>query len=87
MPTSTLVDLIGYLAACLTTMSFLPQALLVWRTRRTEGLSLAMYSAFTLGVALWLAYGILIGSWPVSIANTITLVLALFILIMKIRHG
>jgi MtN3 and saliva related transmembrane protein len=46
-----------------------------------------MYSIFTVGVALWLAYGVIIGAWPVIIANAITLGLALFILVMKIRFG
>jgi MtN3 and saliva related transmembrane protein len=80
-------DLIGALAACLTTMSFVPQAWLSFRTRDVSGVSLLMYSAFTVGVALWLAYGYLLNSWPMMIANTITLVLALMILGMKLVYG
>ena len=79
-------DLIGTLAACLTTASFVPQAWLSFKTRDVSGISLGMYSAFTVGVALWLAYGLLLGSWPMMIANTITLVLALMILAMKLRY-
>ena len=79
-------DLIGTLAACLTTASFVPQAWLSFKTRDVSGVSLGMYSAFTVGVALWLAYGLLLGSWPMMIANTITLVLALMILTMKLRY-
>lgn len=79
--------LIGTLAAALTTAAFIPQAWLTWKTRRAEGVSLGMYSIFTTGVGLWLAYGILIGAWPVIIANACTLTLALFILMMKIRFG
>ena len=79
-------DLIGSLAACLTTVSFVPQAWLSFRTRDVSGVSLGMYSVFTVGVALWLAYGWLLGSWPMVIANTITLALALMILGMKLRY-
>jgi MtN3 and saliva related transmembrane protein len=78
-------DAIGYAAAILTTCSFVPQAGLTLRTRDVSGISLGMYSVFTLGVALWLAYGWLIAAWPVVIANTITLALASFILVMKLR--
>ena len=80
-------DLIGYLAATLTTCSFLPQALHTFRTRDVSGISLSMYGTFTLGVALWLAYGLLLQAWPVVAANAITLVLALSILVMKLRYG
>ena len=81
-----LTDLIGTLAAVLTTISFLPQALHTFRTKDVRGISLGMYSAFTLGVALWLVYGLLLGAWPVVIANVITLVLASTILVMKLRY-
>ena len=82
-----LADLIGALAACLTTLSFLPQAWLSFKTRDVSGVSLLMYSVFTAGVALWLAYGLLLGSWPMVIANAITLTLALMILTMKLVYG
>lgn len=78
-------ELVGYLAACLTTCSFVPQAWLTFRTRDVRGISLGMYSVFTAGVALWLAYGLMTGAWPVVVANAITLVLALAILVMKLR--
>lgn len=81
-----LTDLIGTLAAVLTTISFLPQALHTFRTKDVRGISLGMYSAFTLGVALWLVYGLLLGAWPVVIANVITLALAGTILVMKLRY-
>jgi len=81
-----LTDLIGTLAAVLTTISFLPQALHTFRTKDVRGISLGMYSAFTLGVALWLIYGLLLGAWPVVIANVITLALASTILVMKLRY-
>jgi MtN3 and saliva related transmembrane protein len=76
---------IGYLAASLTTLSFVPQAWHTFRTRDVSGISLGMYSAFTAGVALWLVYGLLIGAWPIVVANAITLALASAILVMKLR--
>ena len=78
------VDALGYLAAILTTASFVPQAWLTFRTRDVSGISHAMYSAFTLGIALWLAYGVLIRAWPIVMANVVTFVLASGILTMKI---
>jgi MtN3 and saliva related transmembrane protein len=82
-----LQDAIGYLAACLTTLSFLPQALHTFRTRDVRGISLGMYSLFTVGVALWLVYGLVLRAWPVVAANAVTLVLACSILAMKLRFG
>jgi MtN3 and saliva related transmembrane protein len=81
------IELVGYLAATLTTLSFVPQAWHTFRTRDVAGISLGMYSVFALGVALWLAYGVLVTSWPVVVANAITLVLALAILAMKLKYG
>lgn len=81
------LDWIGFAAGILTTIAFLPQVILTWRTRRATGISLGMYAVFTTGTALWLAYGIGIGSMPVIAANGITLVLAFCILAMKIRFG
>jgi MtN3 and saliva related transmembrane protein len=80
-------DFIGYLAASLTTLSFVPQAWHTFRTRDVSGISLGMYSVFTLGVALWLVYGLLLQAWPVVIANAITLILALAILGMKLHFS
>ncbi|GIX25622.1 MULTISPECIES: SemiSWEET transporter [Caldimonas] len=79
-------ELIGYLAACLTTLSFLPQALHTFRTRDVSGISLGMYALFTSGVALWLVYGVLLRAWPIIVANGVTLALALAILSMKLRY-
>lgn len=80
-------DLIGSTAAMLTTTAFIPQAWKVWRTRHTADISLGMYALFTLGVALWLIYGILLESWPIVMANCITLLLAGAVLAMKIKFG
>jgi MtN3 and saliva related transmembrane protein len=79
-------ELIGYLAATFTTLSFVPQALHSFRTKDVSGISLGMYSIFTLGIALWLAYGLLISAWPIVIANVITLALASLILALKLRY-
>lgn len=79
-------DLVGYAAATLTTLAFIPQTIQSWRTRDLSGVSLGMYSLFTLGVALWLLYGVVLDSWPIIIANTITLVLAGTVLFLKLRH-
>lgn len=79
-------DLVGYAAAILTTVAFVPQALKSWRTRDLSGVSLTMYGLFTAGVALWLAYGIMLGAWPIIVANTITLALAGMVLALKMMH-
>lgn len=78
---------LGLLAAFLTTAAFVPQVFRVLRTRDTHAISLVMYLMFSTGVALWLIYGILLGLWPVIIANAITLALALMVLALKIRRG
>ncbi len=81
---------IGYLAGLLTTISFVPQLLLTLRTQNTESLSLGMYSAFTLGVALWLGYGIMLKDYALIIANALTLAMATSILAIKVvsrLHG
>ncbi|MCW5653963.1 SemiSWEET transporter [Hydrogenophaga sp.] len=80
-------EFIGFAAAFLTTVSFVPQAWLTFRSRDVSGISLGMYSVFTLGVALWLLYGLSLAAWPVVVANAITLALALTILVMKLRYG
>ena len=81
-----LSEIVGYFAAILTTASFVPQAWHTFRTRDVRGISLGMYSAFTAGGACWLLYGVLLGAWPIVIANCITLALALAILVMKLRY-
>lgn len=80
-------DWIGSVAASLTTTAFVPQAWKIWHTRHTADISLGMYTLFTLGVALWLTYGILLASWPIIIANSITLLLAGAVLVMKLKFG
>ena len=82
-----MMDMVGTVAACLTTVSFMPQVWLTFKTRDVSGVSLGMYSVFTVGVALWLVYGLLLGAWPIVVANAITLLLALAILGMKLMYG
>lgn len=85
-----LSTLFGYPAAFLTTIAFVPQAWQSWRTRDLSGISLPMYALFTLGVALWLGYGVVIGSLPVIVGNAITLALAsvvLWLKILEMRRG
>ena len=79
-------DIIGYIAAVLTTCSFLPQAIKTIRTKDTAALSLGMYSLFTLGVFCWLVYGILIADKAIMFANIITFLLAASILAFKIYN-
>jgi len=80
---SSAVDYLGFAAATCTTCSFIPQVRLVWRQRAADGISLGMYMILTFGVFLWLCYGLLIGAWPVVIANGLTLLLASSVLVMK----
>lgn len=76
---------LGYVAATLTTGSFVPQAWHTFRSNNLAGISVGMYSAFTAGVALWLVYGLMLGAWPIIVANTITLGLAATILVRTLR--
>lgn len=77
----------GYVAATLTTIAFVPQAIKTLRSRDTRSISLGMYAVFTVGIAFWLAYGIALQSWPMIVSNIITLALSGTILSMKLRYG
>jgi MtN3 and saliva related transmembrane protein len=79
-------ETIGLLAGTLTTVSFVPQVFKAWRTRSTHDISLWMFTLFNAGLALWLVYGVRIGSTPIIVANSTTLALALTILYFKIRY-
>lgn len=83
----SLVDVVGFAAGVLTTAAFVPQVAKSWQTRDLSGISLRMYGLFTTGVALWLAYGIALGSWPIIVSNVVTLGLAGGVLLLKLRHG
>ena len=87
MPVASLIDLIGAAGAALTTLCWLPQALKVIREKETRALSLPATAAFTLGVVLWLIYGLAIGDWPLIGSNAVTLALMAVILAMKLRYG
>jgi MtN3 and saliva related transmembrane protein len=80
-------DMLGYVAAALTTVAFVPQALKTVRSRDTSGISLGMYVIFTTGVAFWLVYGLALSALPIILANSITLPLAATILALKLRYG
>jgi MtN3 and saliva related transmembrane protein len=84
---SAFTETIGIVAATLTTLCWVPQAIKVVRTRHTRDLSLIAQAAFAAGVFLWLVYGALIGSWPLIVANAITLAVATTILFLKLRYG
>ena len=80
-----MTEAIGVVAAVLTTISFVPQVWHSFKTRDVSGVSLGMYSVFTVGISLWLVYGVLLRAWPLILANGITLALASAILLMKLR--
>jgi MtN3 and saliva related transmembrane protein len=81
------VNAIGMAAAVCTTVSLVPQLIRVWRLRSAREISLTMFLVFSLGVLLWLVYGICIHSMPVILANVVTLGLSLAILALKLRFG
>jgi MtN3 and saliva related transmembrane protein len=78
--------LLGLMAACLTTISFIPQAIKTIKTKNTSGISLSMYTVFTIGTFLWLVYGLFEKDVPVASANAVTLIFASIILAYKIRY-
>lgn len=80
------MEWIGFLAGALTTLSFLPQLLRVWRTRSARDISYGALFTFIAGIALWLLYGAEIHSESIVLANGITLVLNFSILALKIKH-
>jgi MtN3 and saliva related transmembrane protein len=81
-----MTEIIGYLAAFCTTYSFIPQAVKIYKTNNTDGISLKMYLIFVLGIFLWLVYGIMLQQYPTITANSITLILASFILIKIVKN-
>ena len=76
----------GFVAATLTTLAFLPQALKTIRSKDTRSISLGMYVVFTIGIGFWLAYGIALGSMPMILSNIVTFVLSATILAMKLKY-
>ncbi|MHB8301414.1 MAG: SemiSWEET transporter [Acidobacteriaceae bacterium] len=86
MPTTGATEFLGSIAAVCTTASLVPQLFRVWTRKSATDISLGMFSFFSVGVLLWLIYGILIRSRPVEAANAATLVLSLAILMLKLRY-
>lgn len=82
-----MTDLVGSIAAFLTTIAFVPQVVKIWRSRSARDISLPMYVVFALGVLLWLVYGLLLGALPIIVANGVTFLLCLAVLVMKLRWG
>lgn len=80
------VEAIGSVAGVCTTLCWIPQAAKILREKRTEGISLTTQSFFTFGVFLWAAYGLLLGRWPLLLANIVTLGLSFAILLLKLRY-
>ncbi len=83
---SELVSTIGYVAAFSTTVSFVPQLVRVIRLKTARDISLGMFLFFSWGVFMWLIYGIAIHSWPVTASNSVTLVLSISILVLKLKY-
>jgi MtN3 and saliva related transmembrane protein len=83
----SVADLLGSIAGVLTTVAFVPQVWGVWKTRSTRDISLGMYLVFTTGVGFWLVYGLVLGAWPIIVANSVTLALTGTVLVLKLRHG
>ncbi|RZO85870.1 MAG: hypothetical protein EVA55_04465 [alpha proteobacterium HIMB114] len=84
--TIDIINLVGFFAAFCTTIAFLPQAIKVYKSKSTKDISLLMFFIFTTGVFSWLFYGILISDLPIIFANSVTLLLSIFILIYKIKY-
>lgn len=78
-------EILGLIAGLFTTIAFVPQVIKTWKSKHAHDISLAMFSLFSSGVALWIVYGFIIGSLPVILANVVTLALALTILILKLH--
>jgi MtN3 and saliva related transmembrane protein len=83
----TLATIVGFAASFCTTVAFLPQVLRAWRTRSTRDISLGMFLVFSVGILLWLIYGLMVRDAPLTAANAVTLILAVTILGLKLRHG
>ena len=80
-----LATVLGTVAGVLTTAAFVPQVVKTWRSRSARDISGVMFAAFSLGVALWIVYGVMVRSAPVVVANSVTLLLAVAVLVMKAR--
>ena len=79
-------DLVGSAAAVCTTVSFLPQLIRVWRLKSARDISITMFLVFSVGLVLWLVYGVITNAWPIIMANAVTLALSMGILVLKMRY-
>jgi len=79
-------DIIGFIGGVLTTLALVPQAVKAWKTKHTRDISIWWILTLTIGIILWLVYGILIGSLPIIAANAATLILAVIVLILKMKY-
>lgn len=79
-------DILGMIAGTLTTLAFIPQVVKTWNSKSTQDISYGMFILFSLGVLLWLVYGIVLGALPIIISNAVTLALASIILGLKFRY-
>ena len=80
------VEIIGTIGAILTTASFVPQVYKTFKSKAIDGISLSMYSVFLLGVIFWLIYGVMIRSFSIILANSVTLILIIMIITMRIAY-
>lgn len=83
----TATDWLGLLAGTLTTIAFVPQALKIWITKSADDVSYLMFGIFSVGIVLWLAYGIVLGAMPIIVANVVTLVLSVVVIALKVRYS
>lgn len=83
----TAIDWLGLVAGTLTTVAFVPQAVKIWVTKSADDVSYLMFGIFTIGIVMWLAYGIALGAMPIIVANVVTLVLSLLVIALKVRYS
>ena len=82
-----MITIMGFVAGALTTISYIPQALKIWREKYAKGVSILMYTIISIGIFLWLIYGIEIYSLPIITANAISLILSILILLGKLKYN
>jgi len=82
-----IISLYGYLGATCTTVSFIPQIIKIWKEKQAKDISIGMYLLFTFGIMMWLVYGVLLGEYPIIIANSLTLIFASTVLLLKYKYG
>jgi MtN3 and saliva related transmembrane protein len=83
----TATDWLGLLAGTLTTIAFVPQAVKIWVTKSADDVSYLMFGIFSVGIVLWLAYGIALGAMPIIVANVVTLALSVLVIALKVRYS